>query len=129
MNIKCKKFIENHIDIIEKEDWEELYCISYEVNMNFTDMITITNILKQIASDKDQFNQGREKAFTNMLFEAAKIASSGVYPRNKFIFNYMGHTCGFIMRDAQEIIEKAYPSNMLLVYDGSGTNIDYIRIK
>ena len=28
------------------------------------------------------------------------------------------------MRDAEYIIEKRYPSNMELVYDGSGENID-----
>lgn len=129
MNLKCKKFIENHIDLIEKEDWEELYFLSYEVNMNFTDMITITNILKQVASDQETFDKARERAFQDMLFEAARAATSGVYPRNEFIFDYLSHTCGFIMRDAEEIIEKRYPSNMELVYDGSGENIDYIRIK
>lgn len=129
MNIKCKKFIENHINIIEKEYWEELYCISYEVNMNFTDMITVTNTLKQVASDQDEFNKARERAFQTMLFEAARVATPGVYSRNKFIFDYMGHTCGFIMRVAEYIIEKRYPSNMELVYDGSGENIEYIRIK
>lgn len=129
MNIKCKKFIENHIDIIEKEDWEELYYLSYEVNMNFTDMITVTNILKQVASSQEGFDKAREQAFHDMLFEAARVATYSVYPRNKFIFDYMGHTCGFIMRDAEEIIEKDYPSNMQLVHDGSGENIEYIRIK
>ena len=129
MNIKCKKFIENHIDIIEHEDWEELYFLSYEVNMNFTDMITVTNTLKQVASDQETFDKARERAFQDMLFEAARVATSGVYPRNKFIFDWMSHTCGFIMRDAEEIIEKRYPSNMELVYDGSGENIEYIRIK
>ena len=129
MNIKCKKFIENHIDVIEKEDWEELYYLSYEVNMQFTDMITVTNILKQVASDQEAFDKARERAFQDMLFEAARVCTSGVYPRNKFIFDGMGHTCGFIMRDAEEIIEKRYPSNMELIYDGSGENIHYIRIK
>ena len=129
MNLKCKKFIENHIDVIEKEDWEELYFLSYEVNMNFTDMITVTNILKQIASDIDQFNREHEMAFTNMLFEAARVATSRVYPRINFIFDYIGHTCGFLMKDAEEIIEKRYPSNMELVHDGSGEHIDYIRVK
>lgn len=129
LNIKCKKFIENHINIIEKEDWEELYFLSYEVNMTFTDMITVTNILKQVASDEAQFDRVRERAFQSMLFEAARVATPGVYPRNKFIFDWMSHTCGFIMRDAEEIIEKRYPSNMELVYDGSGENIEYIRIK
>ena len=129
MNIKCKKFIENHIDVIEKEDWEELYFLSYEVNMNFTDMITVTNTLKQVSSNQEEFDRAREQVFQTMLFEAARIASSGVYPRNKFIFDYMSHTCGFLMRDAEEIIEKRYPSNMELIYDGSGENIDYIRIK
>ena len=129
MNIKCKKFIENHIEIIENEDWEELYYISYEVNMQFTDMITVTNTLKQVASDQESFDKARERAFQDMLFEAARVATSGVYPRNKFIFDWMNHTCGFIMRDAEEIIENRYPSNMELVYDGSGENIEYIRIK
>lgn len=129
MNLKCKKFIENHIDVIEKEGWEELYFLSYKVNMNFTDMITVTNILKQIVSDQEEFNKARERAFQYMLFEAAKVAKPGVYHRNAFIFDYLSHTCGFIMRDAEEIIEKRYPSNMELVYDGSGENIDYIRIK
>ena len=129
MNIKCKKFIENHIDIIEKEDWEELYYLSYEVNMNFTDMITVTNILKQVASDQEGFDRAREQAFQDMLFEAARVATPGVYQRNKFIFDWMNHTCGFIMRDAEYIIEKRYPSNMELIYDGSGENINYIRIK
>ena len=129
MNIEVKKFIENHIDIIEKEDWEELYYLSYEVNMQFTDMITITGILKQIVSDQDTFDKARERVFHDMLFEAVKVAKPGVYPRNKFIFDYMGHTCGFLMHEAEEIIEKSYPSNMQLVYDGSGENIDYIRIK
>ena len=129
MNIKVKKFIENHIDIIEKEDWEELYYLSYEVNIGFTDMITVTGILKQIASDQETFDRARERAFQDMLFEAARVATYGVYPRNKFIFDYMGHTCGFIMRDAEDIIEKRYPSNMQLVHDGSGENIEYIRIK
>lgn len=129
MNIKCKKFIENHIDIIEKEDWEELYYLSYEVNMQFTDMITVTNTLKQVASDQETFDKARERVFKDMLFETAKVATPGVYPRNKFIFDWMNHTCGFIMRDAEEIIEKSYPSNMELVYDGSGEHIDYIRIK
>lgn len=128
MTIKCKKFIENHIDIIEKEDWEELYYLSYEVNMQFTDMITVTNILKQVASNQKDFDIARERVFHDMLFEAARVATSGVYRRNKFIFDWMGHTCGFIMRDADEIIEKNYPSNMRLVYDGSGEHIDYIRI-
>ena len=129
MNIKVKKFIENHIDIIEKEDWEELYYLSYEVNVGFTDMITVTGILKQIASDQETFDRARERAFQDMLFEAARVATYGVYPRNKFIFDYMGHTCGFIMRDAEDIIEKRYPSNMQLVHDGSGEHIEYIRIK
>ena len=129
MDIKCKKFIENHIDIIEKEDWEELYYISYEVNMNFTDMITVTDILKQVASDQETFDKARERAFQDMLFEAARVATPGVYPRNKFIFDWAGHTCGFIMRDAEYIIEKRCPSNMELIYDGPGENIDYIRIK
>lgn len=127
MNIKVKKFIENHIDIIEKEDWEELYYLSYEVDIGFTDMITITDILKQIASDQETFDAARERAFQDMLFEAARVASPGVYPRNKFIFDWMHHTCGFTMRDAAEIIEKSYPSNMQLVYDGSG-HVEYIRI-
>ena len=129
MNIKCKKFIENHIDVIEKEDWEELYFLSYEVSMNFTDMITVTNTLKQVAFDQEGFDKARERAFQDMLFEAARVATPGVYPRNKFIFDWMSHTCGFIMRDAEDIIEKRYPSNMELVYDGSGENIEYIRIK
>lgn len=129
MNIKCKKFIENHIDIIEKEDWEELYYLSYEVNMNFTDMITVTNTLNQVASDQETFDIARERVFQDMLFEAAKVCTPGVYIRNKFIFEWMNHTCGFIMRDAEEIIEKRYPSNMELIYDGSGENIEYIRIK
>ena len=129
MNIKCKKFIENHIDVIEKEDWEELYYLSYEVNMQFTDMITVTNTLKQVASDQETFDRARERAFQDMLFEAARVATPGVYPRNIFIFNWMNHTCGFIMRDAEAIIQKRYPSNMELVYDGSGENIEYIRIK
>ena len=129
MNIKCKKFIENHIDVIEKEDWEDLYFLSYEVNMNFTDMITVTSILKQIASSQEEFDRARERVFKDMLFEAARVAKPGVYHRNAFIFEYLGHTCGFIMRDAAEIIEESYPSNMELVYDGSGENIEYIRIK
>ena len=129
MNIKCKKFIENHIDVIEKEDWEELYCISYEVNMQFTDMITVTNILKQVASDQSEFDRARKHVFQQMLFEASRAAKPGVYPRNEFIFEYMAHTCGFIMRDAADIIEERYPSNMELAYDGSGENIEYIRIK
>lgn len=129
MNVKVKKFIENHINIIEKEYWEELYFLSYEVNMQFTDMITVTNILKQIASDQKSFDKARERAFQTMLFEAAIIAKPGVYHRNAFIFGYLGHTCGFIMRDAAEIIKKRYPSNMELAYDGSGEHIEYIRIK
>ena len=128
MNIKCKKFIENHIDVIEKEDWEELYYLSYEVNMQFTDMITVTNTLKQVASDQETFDKARERVFHDMLFEAARVAKHGLYHRNTFIFEYLGHTCGFIMRDAAEIIEKAYPSNMQLVYDGAGEHIEYIRI-
>lgn len=128
MNIKCKKFIENHIDIIEYEDWEELYYLSYEVNIGFTDMLTITSILKQIASDQETFDKARERVFHDMLFEAAKAAKAGVYYRNEFIFEYLRHTCGFIMRDAIEIIEKSYPANMQLTYDGSG-HIEYIRIK
>ena len=127
MDIKVKKFIENHIDIIEKEDWEELYYLSYEVNVGFTDMLTITGILKQIASDQETFDKARERVFHDMLFEAASVANHGVYHRNTFIFEYLGHTCGFIMRDAAEIIEKSCPSNMQLVYDGAG-HIEYIRI-
>ena len=129
MNIKCKKFIENHISLIEEEYWQELYYLSYEVNMEFTDMLTVTNTLKQVASDQETFDKARERVFQDMLFEAARVATPSVYPRNKFIFDYMGHTCGFLMRDAEEIIEKRYPSNMQLVYDGSGENIEYIRIK
>ena len=128
MNSKCKEFIEKHINIIEKEDWDELYYLSYEVNIEFTDMITITSILKQIASDQETFDKARERVFHDMLFEAARAAQCGLYHRNTFIFKYLGHTCGFIMHDAAEIIEKSYPSNMQLVYDGSGENLEYIRI-
>ena len=92
-------------------------------------MITVTTILKQVASDQEGFDRARERAFQDMLFEAAKVATPGVYPRNKFIFDWMNHTCGFTMRDAEYILEKRYPSNMELIYDGSGENINYIRIK
>ena len=129
MTIECKKFIENHIDVIEKEDWEELYFLSYQVGMNFTDMITVTNTLKQVTSNQEEFDRVREQVFQRTLFQAAKIATPGVYHRNKFIFDWMLHTCGFLMRDAEEIIEKRFPDNMDLIYDGSGENIDFIRIK
>lgn len=129
MDIRVKKFIENHINIIEKEDWEELYYRSYEVNMGCTDMIAVTHILKQIASDQKAFDKAREQAFQDRLFESARVAKPGVYIRNIFIFDYLGHTCGFTMQDAEYIIEKRYPPNMELIYDGSGENINYIRIK
>ena len=127
MDVKVKKFIENHIDLIEREDWEELYNLTFKVNLNFVDTIDLTQLLKQVATDIEAFNAARKHVLSNMLFEAVKIAKPQVYDRNKFIWTYLSNTCGFLMSEVEELLHAYRSSRMQLVIDPA-EHISHIRI-
>ena len=125
MNPKVQEFIENYLDIIDQDDWMQIFLRAYDELTNIQTKVFLT-IMKDAGLDYNKIIQYRDAALRFIItHQMEDLPSNSRWAPSKFteiINNYLGLTyaeiVSFIYNEQDE-----WPDN---IYINGDTADDYI---
>lgn len=126
MELDVQLFIEKHLDLIDTDDWHNLFLEAYNELSNQESMHLI-HYLEQAGLNPEDIHKGRSSALIFIIYKAMENLSAGNYGFNYFSNINLKNFLGLSFFQMKKFIlenEDKWPDNVAIVeYDKGNYDI------